>query len=65
VEIIGVTSAHVGHFYKAMQFLKSNAARFDFKEMITNRYPLTQVNEALEAMASMREIKPAIVPSLG
>jgi threonine dehydrogenase-like Zn-dependent dehydrogenase len=65
VEIIGVTSAHVGHFYKAMQFLKSNAGRFDFSKMITNRYPLAQVNEALEAMAALREIKPAIIPSEG
>jgi threonine dehydrogenase-like Zn-dependent dehydrogenase len=63
VEIIGVTSAHVGHFYKAMQFLKSNAGRFDFSKMISNRYPLTAVNDALEAMASLREIKPAIIPS--
>jgi len=65
VEIIGVTSAHVGHFYKALQFLKSNGDRFDFSQMITRRYPLSQVNEALEAMAALREIKPAIIPALG
>jgi threonine dehydrogenase-like Zn-dependent dehydrogenase len=65
VAIVGVTSAHAGHFYKAMQFLKSNAGRFDFGKMISNHYPLTRVNEALEAMASLREIKPAIIPSAG
>ena len=64
VEILGVTSAHVGHFFKAMRFLKNNALRFDFAKMIANRYSLARVNEALEAMASMREIKPAVIPSL-
>jgi threonine dehydrogenase-like Zn-dependent dehydrogenase len=64
VEIIGVISAHVGHFYKAMQFLQSNRARFDFSEMISNRYALQDVNTALENMAELKEIKPAIIPSL-
>jgi len=63
VEIIGVVSAHVAHFYKAMQFLQSN--RFNFADMITNRYPLADVNVALESMAALRDIKPAILPSLG
>ena len=65
VEIIGVTSAHVGHFYKAMQVLKANQNRFDSRQMITHRYALGNVNAALEEMAALREIKPAIVPSLG
>ena len=65
VEIVGVVSAHVGHFYKAMQFLKANQNRFDFSQMITSRYALCDVNTALEEMAALREIKPAIVPQLG
>jgi threonine dehydrogenase-like Zn-dependent dehydrogenase len=65
VEIIGVTSAHVGHFFKAMQFLEANQNRFAFRQMISNRYPLADVNAALEQMAAMREIKPAVIPSLG
>ncbi len=65
LEIIGVVSAHVQHFYKAMEFLKNNRMRFNFDEMITNSYPLSGVNEALESMAAMREIKPAIIPALG
>jgi Zn-dependent alcohol dehydrogenase len=60
-----VTSAHAGHFYKAMQFLNSNQHRFDFSHMITKRYPLADVNTALEEMAALREIKPAILPALG
>ena len=33
--------------------------------MLTNSYPLAQVTEALESMAALREIKPAILPTLG
>jgi threonine dehydrogenase-like Zn-dependent dehydrogenase len=65
VEIIGTVAAHVGHFYKAMQFLKTNRDRFDFSRIITNRYPLSDINEALESMAALREIKPAIIPAEG
>lgn len=65
LQIIGVLSAHVEHFYKAIEFLKNNRDRFRFDDMITNTYPLEQVNEALESMAALREIKPAIVPALG
>jgi threonine dehydrogenase-like Zn-dependent dehydrogenase len=62
VEVIGVISAHVGHFYKAMQFLERNRDRFDFSAMISSRYPLERVNEALESMAALRDIKPAVIP---
>jgi len=65
LDIIGVVSAHVSHFYKAMQFLKSQRHRFRFEDMLTNSYPLAQVTEALESMAALREIKPAILPELG
>lgn len=65
VEILGVTSAHIGHFYKAVRFLETNRHRFDFSQMISNRYRLDEVNIALDRMAALREIKPAIIPSLG
>lgn len=65
LDIIGVISAHVEHFYKAMQFLKNNQHRFSFADMISNSYSLGQVTTALEEMAAFREIKPAIIPSLG
>lgn len=65
LQIIGVISAHAAHFYKAMQFLKANHRRFNFSDLITTRYPLPQVTEAIEAMAALREIKPAILPALG
>ncbi|MBI2818014.1 MAG: zinc-binding dehydrogenase [Acidobacteria bacterium] len=64
LEIIGVVSAHVTHFYKAMQFLKNHGERFNFSDMITNEYPLARVTEALQSMAALQEIKPAIIPTM-
>ena len=64
LEIIGVVSAHVTHFYKALRFLESQRHRFRFEDMLTNSYPLAQVTEALESMAALREIKPVILPEL-
>jgi threonine dehydrogenase-like Zn-dependent dehydrogenase len=65
LDIIGVISAHATHFYKAMQFLSAQHHRFRFEDMLTNSYPLAQVTEAIESMAALREIKPAILPELG
>jgi Zn-dependent alcohol dehydrogenase len=47
-----------------MQFLQSNRNRFTFADMITTRYRLADVNAALESMAALRDIKPAILPGL-
>jgi len=41
-----------------------NRHRFHFADRITNRYPLADVNAALESMAALRDIKPAILPGL-
>jgi len=63
LQISGALSGEVRHFYKAMQFLKNCSDRFRFEEMITNSYSLNQVNEALQSMADLKEIKPAILPN--
>ncbi len=62
LEIIGVLSAYVPHYYKAMQFLKNNWKRFPFSDLISNTYTLDQVNQALQSMAELKEIKPALIP---
>jgi D-arabinose 1-dehydrogenase-like Zn-dependent alcohol dehydrogenase len=62
LEIVGVLSGTIAHFYKALLFLEKNKNRFRFEDMISNDYPLDKINSALEAMAALREIKPAILP---
>ena len=63
IEIIGVLSASVPHFYKAMQFLENNQQRFSFIDLISNTYRLEEANVALKSMEQLQEIKPAILPS--
>jgi threonine dehydrogenase-like Zn-dependent dehydrogenase len=62
LQIIGSTSATITHFYKAIQFIKNKKNRYNFADMITTKYPLNQVNEAILAMMKGKEIKPVIVP---
>ena len=62
IEIIGVLSAAIPHFYKAIQFLENNQKRFSFTDLISNTYRLEEVNTALQSMAQLQEIKPAILP---
>jgi len=63
IDIIGVASASVPHFYKALQFLQNNQKRFSFLDLISNTYRLEEANTALQSMAQLQEIKPAILLS--
>ena len=58
--IIGSVSAHVVHFYRALQFIKTNRTKYPFAEIISGTYALEDINTALANMASAKEIKPAI-----
>ena len=53
-------SAHVVHFYRALQFIKTNRAKYPFAEIVSGKYQLEDINEALANMASGKEIKPVI-----
>jgi threonine dehydrogenase-like Zn-dependent dehydrogenase len=58
--IIGTQSAGVGHYYRALQFLAQTRERFSWQDMISNVYPLDEINIALERMRSYEDIKAAI-----
>jgi len=58
--IVGSVSAHVVHFYRALQFIKKNRAKYPFADIVSGKYRLEDVNEALANMASGKEIKPVI-----
>jgi threonine dehydrogenase-like Zn-dependent dehydrogenase len=60
VNIIGNASGSVRHYYRALQFIKNNSRRFSWHDMISNHYPLEQINEAMEGMRAWKEVKPAI-----
>ena len=58
--IIGSISATIAHFYKALQFLKAKRGKYPLGEIVTKRYRLEEINEALDRMALGEEIKPVI-----
>ncbi|MFQ5682526.1 MAG: zinc-binding dehydrogenase [Candidatus Binatia bacterium] len=55
-----IRSAEPRHWLQAIDFLASRKNTFPFEEMITASYPLEQVNEALQAMASYQVVKAVI-----
>jgi len=55
-----VRSGEPRHWLQAIDFLASRRSQFPFEEMISASYTLEQVNEAMEAMASYKVVKPVI-----
>jgi L-iditol 2-dehydrogenase len=60
--IFGVQSADIGQFWKALEFVRRTGDRLDFEAMLTTRYPLAKINEAIQSMRAFREIKPLVLP---
>lgn len=58
--IVGTRSASINHYYRALEFIRLNAERFRWEAMLSNRYPLEQVNDAIQSMLNWAEIKPVI-----
>ena len=58
--IIGSISGAIPHFYKALQFIKTHRTRYPFGELVSHKYRLEEINQALENMESGKEIKPVI-----
>lgn len=63
VDIKSVVAAEGRHFFQALDFLASRQQTIPFERLITGSYPLERATEALQAMAELREVKPAILPS--
>ncbi|QIN80002.1 zinc-binding dehydrogenase [Rubrobacter marinus] len=62
--VAGTMSADISHYYRALQFLSDHQEKFPFHELLGNKYGLSGVNDALESMKAMREVKPVIIPSM-
>ncbi|WP_260287163.1 zinc-binding dehydrogenase [Peribacillus aracenensis] len=60
--IIGMLSADIDAYYKALRFIEQYRDRFDFDLMFSNTYKLNQINLAIEKMREFEEIKPLIKP---
>ena len=58
--LVTVRSAEPRHWLQAIDFLASRRDRFPFEAMITARYDLEHVNDALQAMATYQVVKAVI-----
>jgi L-iditol 2-dehydrogenase len=58
--VVGSPSAAIQHFYKALLFIKNRKTQYPFADIVTTKYRLEDINEALANMASGKEIKPVI-----
>jgi len=58
--LIGSRSAAVEHYWKALEFLRNEAGRFDWTEMLSGPYSLENINDAFERMATWQDIKSVI-----
>jgi L-iditol 2-dehydrogenase len=58
--VFGNFSGAIQHFYKALQFVKHKRTKYPFADIVSTKYRLEQINDALANMASGQEIKPVI-----
>lgn len=63
LEIHGSYGSEPHHWAKALSFLQARRERFPFHELITHRFGLDQVNQALEEVASWRTGKAVVCPN--
>lgn len=62
ITITGSWGSGPEHWVKALEFLRTRRERYPFHELITHRFGLRQVNEALAAVASWKTGKAVVVP---
>jgi D-arabinose 1-dehydrogenase-like Zn-dependent alcohol dehydrogenase len=60
LRILGSLSGRAKAYWKALDFISTHRSTLPFERMISNRYPLDQVNTALARMQRYEEIKPVI-----
>ncbi len=63
LEIHGCYGSEPRHWVKALSFLQARRDRYPFHELITHRFNLEQVNEALDEVAHWRTGKAVICPN--
>jgi threonine dehydrogenase-like Zn-dependent dehydrogenase len=63
LQVFGSYGSEPHHWARALEFLRVRSERFAFHELITHRFALDQVNEALAAVAAWKTGKAVIEPN--
>lgn len=61
--MVGSYGSGPPHWVAALELLRTRRDQYPFHELITHRYKLDQVNEALEAVASWKTGKAVVLPN--
>ncbi|MBI5865214.1 MAG: zinc-binding dehydrogenase [Planctomycetes bacterium] len=61
--VLGAWGSEPQHWTIALEFLRTRRSDYPFHELITHRFSIGQVNEALQAVASWQTGKAVIVPN--
>ena len=60
IALIGPSSADASHYYRALRFAADHADRFSWADLLGHTYGLEQLTDAVDAIASGRELRPII-----
>ena len=60
IQVIGSGGAIIPHFFKALRFIESRKDKYPLGDIVSKKYPLEDINQALMDMQSGQEIKPCI-----
>ena len=63
ITVYGSYGSEPHHWARALEFLRVRADRFPFHELITHRFALDQVNEALDKVAKWETGKAVVLPN--
>jgi threonine dehydrogenase-like Zn-dependent dehydrogenase len=63
--VYGSWGSEQRHMHQALEFLRTKGQQFPFENLVTHRFPLENVTEALETTARWRSTKSVIVPQMG
>jgi threonine dehydrogenase-like Zn-dependent dehydrogenase len=62
LQLFGSWGSEQRHMAQALQFLRNKGDRFPFEELVTHRFPLDRVMEAIDTTANWRSTKSVVVP---
>lgn len=61
IEVVGALSAHIGHYWKALEFLRQSKGRFDWDSMLSEPVGLGELTSAMKSM-QQGVMKPLVDP---
>lgn len=62
ITIVGSYSKVARHEFEFIRFMAKNWKQYPFQEMVTHKFPLERVNEALEAQKALQGMKVVLLP---